>query len=123
MDSGHFQPIYDAGVVALTGMPADWLDARNAVYQRRRDLLIDALPQIGLSGQATSGSLYVWARAIEGNGSAYAEGAINQAHVSVAPGIIYGEAGRNYVRLSLGTPDARLVEAIDRLKDWHRTRQ
>jgi len=42
--------------------------------------------------------------------------------VSVAPGGIYGPGGANYVRFSVGVPDARLDEALERLKKWYGTR-
>lgn len=121
-DSGHFEPIYDAGIIALEQVPRSWIDERNAVYQRRRDLILEHLPRIGLSAQKTNGSLYVWAKVAEGNGGTYAEAALVNAHVSVAPGQIYGPGGMNYVRISLGTPDARLQEALDRLEKWYASR-
>jgi LL-diaminopimelate aminotransferase len=121
-DSGHFEPIYDAGIIALEQVPRSWIDERNAVYQRRRDLILERLPRIGLSAQKTNGSLYVWAKVAEGNGGTYAEAALVNAHVSVAPGQIYGPGGMNYVRISLGTPDARLQEALDRLEKWYVSR-
>jgi LL-diaminopimelate aminotransferase len=121
-DSGHFEPIYDAGVIALEQVPRSWIDERNAVYQRRRGQILDTLPRIGLSAQKTKGSLYVWAKVAEGDGTSYAEAALMNAHVSVAPGQIYGPGGINYVRISLGTPDVRLNEALDRLEKWYASR-
>lgn len=121
-DSGHFEPIYDAGIIALEQVPRSWINERNAVYQRRRDLILERLPRIGLSAQKTNGSLYVWAKVAEGNGGTYAEAALVNAHVSVAPGQIYGPGGMNYVRISLGTPDVRLQEALDRLEKWYVSR-
>lgn len=121
-DSGHFEPIYDAGIIALEQVPRSWIDERNAVYQRRRDQILETLPRIGLSAQKTKGSLYVWAKVDEGTGSTYAEAALVNAHVSVAPGQIYGPGGMNYVRISLGTPDTRLNEALDRLEKWYSSR-
>jgi aspartate/methionine/tyrosine aminotransferase len=41
------------------------------------------------------------------------------AHVSVAPGAIYGPGGTQYVRFSVGVPDDRLDEALDRLQRWY----
>ena len=119
MDSGHFRPIYDAGIIAIEQVKREWIDQRNAVYQHRRDLILDALPEIGLSALKPKGSLYVWARVLNGDGARYAEQALSHAHVSVAPGEIYGAAGNNYVRLSVGIPNERLEEALARLKKWY----
>jgi LL-diaminopimelate aminotransferase len=122
MDSGHFQPIYDAGVVALDTTPQTWLYERNAIYQRRRDLILAALPDIGLEAKKPLGSLYIWARVLDGDGMWYAEHALTQANVSLAPGGIYGPGGVNYVRMSVAVPDDRLHEALARLKDWYAKR-
>ncbi len=122
MDSGHFRPIHDAGVVAIEQVSREWIDQRNAIYQRRRDQILETLPQIGLSARKPKGSLYVWAKVENGNGASYAENALMNAHVSLAPGEIYGAAGKNFVRMSVGTADARLDEALHRLKQWYKTK-
>ncbi len=119
MDSGHIRPIYDAGVIAIEQVSRKWIDQRNAVYQHRRDMILEALPEIGLTAQKPKGSLYIWAHVQNGDGASYAEQAISHAHVSVAPGDIYGAAGKNYVRLSVGIPDDRLEEALTGLKRWY----
>lgn len=124
VDSGHFQAVYDAGITAfdLDHVSQAWIDERNAVYQRRRDCIIEALPHIGLSAQPPKGSLYVWGGVLDGDGAQYAEAALMHAHVSIAPGAIYGPGGTNYVRFSVGVPDDRLDEALQRLKKWYTTR-
>ncbi len=119
VDSGHFRPIYDAAVVAVEQVTPDWIDQRNAIYQRRRDRILETLPQIGLSARKPKGSLYVWAHVDQGDGGSYADAALMNAHVSVAPGQIYGPGGTNYVRISVGIADERLEEALDRLKKWY----
>lgn len=123
-DSGHFEPIYDAGIIATEQITRAWLDERNAVYQRRRDRILERLPRIGLSARKPKGSLYVWARVADevGDGGQYAEAALVNAHVSIAPGGIYGPGGVNYVRISLGIADHRLEEALDRLEKWYTSR-
>jgi len=119
IDSGHFHAVYDAGIVALESTPQTWLDERNAVYQRRRDMIMNALPEIGLQATCPKGALYIWARVENGTGADYAESALTQARVSVAPGSIYGPGGEHYIRISLSIPDDRLLEALERLRDWH----
>lgn len=119
MDSGHFQPIYDAGIVALETTPRSWIDARNAIYQQRRDRLMAALTSLGLSAQSPKGSLYVWAKVENGSGAAYAEECLQVAYVSITPGAVYGPGGVNYVRFSLGVPDIQFDLALDRMKTWY----
>jgi LL-diaminopimelate aminotransferase len=118
MDSGHFKPVYDAGVVALDETTPEWIAARNLVYQARRDKLVAACPEIGLEAVKTSASLYVWARvaAFGGDERAYTEHMLDKAAVSITPGSMFGPAGRGHVRISLGTEDARLDDALARLR-------
>lgn len=122
VDSGHFRPIYEAGIVALDQTSQEWLDERNRIYQSRRDRLLAVLPEIGLSAHKPKGSLYVWARVQDGDGQTYAEEALTHAHVSIAPGGAYGPGGTQYVRLSIGVPDDRFDAALERLKSWYARR-
>ncbi|MCC6803935.1 MAG: aminotransferase class I/II-fold pyridoxal phosphate-dependent enzyme [Anaerolineae bacterium] len=122
VDSGHFRPIYDAAVVAREQITPEWIAERNDIYQHRRDRILETLPHIGLSAQKPKGSLYVWARVEDGDGKSYAEAALMQAHVSIAPGAFYGPGGAPYVRISLGIADDRLEQALERLKKWYGSR-
>jgi LL-diaminopimelate aminotransferase len=122
VDSGHFRPVYDAGVAALDQTTQTWIDQRNAVYQRRRDQLLQELPNIGLQALKPRGSLYVWARSLHMDGSQYVENALEGAHIAFAPGAAYGPGGEAFVRISLGIPDHRLEEALTRLKHWYQSR-
>ncbi|MFN8529585.1 MAG: aminotransferase class I/II-fold pyridoxal phosphate-dependent enzyme [Anaerolineae bacterium] len=119
MDSGHFRAVYDAGITAIDQTPRSWIEARNAVYARRRDRIMEALPHIGLTAQKPRASLYIWARVLSGTGVQYAEEALTKAHVSVAPGEFYGPGGTQYVRFSLCATDDRLEQALERLKTWY----
>lgn len=123
VDSGHFRPIYDAGIVALETTPETWIDERNDVYRRRRDRILETLPFIGLKAQKPKGSLYIWAYVEDGDGDTYVNQALNQAHVAFAPGSAYGPGGSKYIRISLGISDDRLEQATQRLKDWYPNRQ
>ncbi len=122
IDSAQFRAVYDAGIAALEQTTPEWSAARNDTYQRRRDLVMDALPSIGLSAALPQGAMYVWARSVQGDGEDYALAALEQAHVSLTPGAGFGPGGTEYVRFSLGTPDDPLHAALDRLAKWHNTR-
>jgi LL-diaminopimelate aminotransferase len=119
VDSGHFMPIYEAGITALETTTKNWISERNNIYQHRRDRILEALPFIGLEAKKTSGSLYIWAKSHVGDGNSYVERALNEAHVAFAPGSAYGPGGKPYVRISLGVPDDRLDLALNRLQDWY----
>ena len=102
-------------IAALTG-PQDVIDDHNAIYQRRRDKVVDALRNLGLQVTPPKASLYVWARVPDGMTSAqFAERLLDEAAVIVTPGNGYGEYGEGYVRLSLTLPDARVDEGLARI--------
>lgn len=119
LDSGIPQAIQHAAIEALTG-PQDCIDEHNAIYQRRRDLLLQTLGQIGLKAKPPRASLYIWAKIPEGYTSmGFATTLLEEAGVVVTPGIGYGKCGDGYIRLSLTVPDHRLKEAVARLTAWH----
>ena len=122
VDSGHFRPVYDAGIEALDNTPRSWIEARNALYERRRDLLVELMPAAGLVAQPPGGAMYVWAKVQNGDGADYARGALQHAHVSVAPGGTYGPDGDQFVRFSVVTKEPRIKEALDRLRRWQEMR-
>lgn len=117
IDSGVFTAVQDAAIEALLG-PQDSVDELNAMYQRRRDLVIDALDKIGIKAAKPMGTIYVWAKVPEGYTSAdFAAKILDEANVIVAAGTAYGPYGEGYVRISLSTPDDRLEQAIERIKN------
>jgi LL-diaminopimelate aminotransferase len=118
IDSGIFRSIQDAACVALNEIGDDWIRERNAVYQRRRDRVLAALPRVGLEADPPRAALYVWARVLDGDDAAYANGALDEAFVSVTPGRVYGPSGEGYIRISLVTNEERLAVALDRLIAW-----
>jgi LL-diaminopimelate aminotransferase len=115
LDSGAFTAVQRAGIVALDG-PPDQLDELRAVYQRRRDVVIETLNGLGWSLKPPLGSIYVWLPTPEGRTSAeFADLLLDEAGVFVAPGTGYGDAGEGYVRISLTVSDDLLAEAMDRI--------
>jgi LL-diaminopimelate aminotransferase len=117
LDSGMFAAVQRASVAALTG-PQDCVAQMCAVYQRRRDLLVEALRRIGMHVTSPKGTIYLWVPVPEGYTSAsFTEQVLVQADVVVTPGAAYGACGEGYVRLSLTVPDERLQEAVRRIEE------
>jgi LL-diaminopimelate aminotransferase len=117
VDSGMFEAIQLAGAEALNG-PADHLDALRDTYRRRRDLVLDALREIGIEIEPPRGTIYVWAPVPEGHDSAsFAEEVLERAAVIVSPGSSYGPSGEGYFRISLTIDDERLSEAVQRMRE------
>jgi len=118
LDSGIPQAIQYAAIHALRG-PQDCIQEHNAIYQRRRDLVVDMLNNIGLETKPPKSSLYVWAKVPEGYTSIeFAADLLEQVGVVVTPGIGYGQSGEGYVRLSLTIADAGVVKGLSRLAEW-----
>jgi LL-diaminopimelate aminotransferase len=89
-----------------------------ALYQRRRDLVVDALRAIGMECIAPKATIYIWTRVPEGETSeSFATRLLEKAHVIVTPGSGYGPDGEGFIRISLTTPDDRLLEAVRRIKE------
>jgi len=123
LDSGIPQAIQYAAIEALTASQ-DCIQEHNAIYQRRRDLVIEMLNSIGLQAKSPKASLYVWAKVPEGYNSVdFTTDLLEQVGVAVTPGIGYGKSGEGYVRLSLTIPDALLVKGLSRLAGWRDTRR
>ena len=118
LDSGVPQAIQHMGIEALNTSD-EWIDERNAVYQRRRDKVLDALAGIGLETDPPKASLYVWARIPEGYTSGeFAEALLDQCDIVVTPGAGYGPSGEGYIRFSLTIDDEQLEEGLDRIARW-----
>jgi LL-diaminopimelate aminotransferase len=114
IDSGVFEAVQLAAAAALdAGPPAQMPE----IYQRRRDLVCDALEEIGVDVTRPKGTIYVWAPVPEGHTSAsYCELVLEESGVVVSPGGSYGPNGEGFFRISLTVPDERLAEAMERLR-------
>ncbi len=121
IDSGIFNAVQRAAVAALTG-PQDHLEASRTLYQKRRDLVVGAFQEVGIPVEPPLGSIYVWIPAPRGwNGETLARELLERAGVVVQPGGGFGKEGEGYVRASLTVPDARLQEAMDRIRTQFRS--
>jgi LL-diaminopimelate aminotransferase len=117
IDSGLFEAVQLAGIAALSPDADAEVASMNELYRRRRDLVCDALAKAGVHVTPPKGTIYVWAPIPEGfpNSAAYCEHVLEQAAVVVSPGGAYGPSGEGWFRISLTTPDDRLIKAVERL--------
>ena len=105
--SGIFVPLQRAAIAALTG-PQETVEERRALYERRRDRVLAAIP-----GASCEGTFFVWFPLPEG---VTFERLLTEYRVAVAPGEGFGSHGRGFARLSLATADDALDEGIARLR-------
>jgi LL-diaminopimelate aminotransferase len=116
VDSGVFQAIQEAAIAGLTGGD-DYLRHYCAIYQERRNLMVEALRARGLSCELPRATFYVWATVPKGYTSAsFAERVLKETGVVITPGSGFGKCGEGYVRFSLTVSSERLQEAADRMK-------
>ncbi len=117
VDSGLFDAVQLAGVAALSPQADEEVASMRELYLRRRDLVCDALRAIGVRVRPPRATIYVWAPVPEGYATSeeYCAHVLERADVVLSPGSIYGPAGEGWFRISLTTPDDRLLEAVRRL--------
>ncbi|MBI5870414.1 MAG: LL-diaminopimelate aminotransferase [Actinobacteria bacterium] len=117
MDSGMFQALQRTAVTAMTG-DQQCVKDMCALYQRRRDLVVGTLRDIGIDIVTPKGTIYIWVPVPDGYTSAsFADMVLEKCAVVVPPGSGYGASGEGFVRISLTAPDERIAEALDRIKD------
>ena len=117
VDSGLFEAVQLAGAAALTG-PRGPIEEMNAIYARRRDLVVDALREIGVEVEPPKATIYVWAPVPDGHTSvSFAELVLEAAAVVVSPGSLYGPSGEGFFRIALTAPDDRIAEAVSRMRE------
>ena len=117
VDSGLYEAVQLAAVAALEG-PTAPLEEMNKIYARRRDLTVDTLRAIGVDVASPKGTIYVWAPVPQGHTStSFCEMVLEEAAVVISPGSMYGRSGEGFFRISLTTPDDRLSEALERMRE------
>lgn len=118
IDTGIFRPLQFAAKRALE-LPEGWIDERNAIYQRRRDLMVEACRRLGMAAETPQAGLYVWAHtpvSFTGTSSEFALHVLRETGVALTPGTNFGSGGEDYLRIAFTTPQERLEEAFSRLE-------
>ena len=119
IDSGIFQPVQFAGIVALASDQSH-IDKLNAIYQRRRDVLVDGLNSIGWKVKKPKATFYVWIPVPPGyTSNELTKSLLEKADIVTTPGVGFGPNGEGYIRITLTVPEERLQEAVDRIKRLH----
>ena len=90
----------------------------NEIYTRRRDLVVDALREIGVDVERAEGRRSTSGRrSPTGHTStSFCELVLEEAAVVISPGSMYGPSGEGFFRISLTTPDERITEAVERMR-------
>lgn len=116
VDSGVFKAVQQAAIAAFQTTEAD-LQALMAVYQRRRDLVVAGLNQLGWNLTPPKATLYVWVPVPQGYSSTdFVTLLLEKCGIIVPPGNGYGSAGEGFFRIALTVEDDRILTAFDRMK-------
>ena len=119
LDYGTFQPVQIAAIVAMNEAK-DYPNTLRAIYQSRRDTLIEGLDRIGWPVAPPRGSMFIWAPIPESyrdmGSLKFATKLIEDADVATSPGVGFGQGGDAHVRFALIENEARTHQAIRSLR-------
>jgi alanine-synthesizing transaminase len=122
-DYGTFTPIQVASIVALEG-PQECVEEIRLTYQKRRDVMVKGLHDIGWMVENPKASMYVWAKIPEPYAKLgsleFAKKLLEDAKIAVAPGIGFGDYGDDHVRIALIENEHRLRQATRGIRDMFR---
>jgi aspartate/methionine/tyrosine aminotransferase len=116
MDSGMFLPVQIAAAKALQ-LDRNWFNQVNEIYSQRKQQALRLLDLLGCRYAEGQVGMFVWARipAEYASGFELSDAVLQKARVFITPGGIFGDAGNNYVRVSLCSKQHVLEEAIERV--------
>lgn len=116
IDSGQFRPLMLAAAKALEAGP-EWHEKVNALYALRRKVAEDIMHELGCEFDPTQTGLFLWGRIKDPavSSEALADKVLQQAHVFLTPGFIFGSNGERYIRISLCASEEAMQEALQRI--------
>lgn len=115
IDSGIFQAVQEAAIVALRDGDAFCKELRD-IYRARRDTVLAALTKIGIECRVPEATFYIWAKVPAGYTSAeFVTKVLQETGVVLTPGNGFGAPGEGYFRISLTVDTDRLEEAVSRI--------
>jgi succinyldiaminopimelate transaminase len=115
MHSGMMVPTPVQKAISVALGDHEHVAAQKEIYRRRRDVLLPALISYGFDVQDSEAGLYVWATKGQNCWTTIEE--LAQIGIVAVPGEFYGEAGSNFVRLSITATDKEISEAASRLQN------
>jgi len=121
LDYGAFTPIQAAACAALNG-PQDIVETNRELYQKRRDVMVEAFARAGWDVPPPPASMFAWAplppQLAEMGSLEFSKQLLTEAKVAVAPGVGYGEEGEGFVRIAMVENEQRLRQAARNIKRY-----
>ena len=117
IDSGMFRAIQLAAAKALEA-DAEWYESNNRNYRNRRHLAGEIMKTLGCSYDENQVGMFLWGKIPDTytHVEELTERILHEARVFITPGFIFGSNGARYIRISLCCKDAKLAEALERIR-------
>ncbi|EAJ7529701.1 Aspartate aminotransferase [Campylobacter jejuni subsp. doylei] len=120
-DYGMYTPIQVAATIALDG-DQTCVDEIRATYDKRMHILLEAFENAGWKLQKPKASMFVWVKLPESKrhlkSLEFSKQLLQRASVAVSPGVGFGEAGDEYVRIALIENENRIRQAARNIKKY-----
>ena len=114
------------GAIAALESSQECVDMMRESYERRRALITSEFATVpGLKCHSPKGAFYalIDVSSTGMNGKEFALDLLDKGHVIVVPGNAFGEAGKNYVRISFATSDEAISKGVGRIREYMTARQ
>ncbi|MFK5977940.1 MAG: LL-diaminopimelate aminotransferase [Rhizobiaceae bacterium] len=119
LDYGAFTPIQVAATYALNTQDKAIEEVR-AIYQSRRDALVDSFSRAGWDIPSPPATMFAWAPIPEKfkhlGSLEFSKLLIEKADVAVSPGVGFGEFGDDHVRIAIVENEQRIRQAARNIK-------
>ncbi|MBS4240142.1 LL-diaminopimelate aminotransferase [Campylobacter vulpis] len=120
-DYGMYTPIQVAATIALDG-DQKCVEEIRQIYDKRKEVLLDAFINAGWNLQKPKASMFIWARLPENKrhlkSLEFSKQLLQKANVAVSPGLGFGEAGDEFVRIALIENENRIRQAARNIKKF-----
>jgi aspartate/methionine/tyrosine aminotransferase len=119
MDSGMFMPLQFAAAEALKN-GKEWFQELNKMYGDRKKVAMQILDVLGCTYAQDQSGLFVWAKASDtiADVEKWNDEILYGTKVFITPGLIFGDAGKRYIRISLCSTVDALTDALNRIKKF-----
>jgi LL-diaminopimelate aminotransferase len=115
-DSGMFKPIQLAAVRALQNHES-WYSHLNLIYKNRKELIMEILDLLQCTYEKDQNGMFIWAKVPDKykSGEELSDYLLHEKNVFAAPGSVFGNNGKNYIRFSLCVDTNAITEVKRRI--------
>ncbi|MCW1333675.1 LL-diaminopimelate aminotransferase [Campylobacter jejuni] len=120
-DYGMYTPIQVAATIALDG-DQTCVDEIRTTYDKRMYILLEAFENAGWILEKPRASMFVWSKLPDNKkhlkSLEFSKQLLQRASVAVSPGVGFGEAGDEYIRIALIENENRIRQAARNIKKY-----